>query len=335
MTGVLLVPSLVSLAWFVIFGGAAIDLQQSGVDIAGAGGVETQLFTTLESFPLSTVAGVVVMVLVALFFVSGADAASIVVVTLFERGSIGPGKPTVIFWGVATGAVAAVMLLGGGTDALSVLQTLTIVAAVPFVLVMIALCVSLVKDLRADPLSAARRTPASPGRGAGREVGLLAQPAGPADRADGQAARGDPLRADPLGGRVRDHGVPDDPRGRQLPDAARQHRQARGRSVPGPRPLQRPGRPDDGHLGEDARLLPGRARCRVPVRPAARSRVRLGRRCPRDAGRTRQVFVGVAGNFVRAVSDSDVAETALRSCRLAVQVSRSSTAPTRWSARRR
>ncbi|MFE6509124.1 BCCT family transporter [Nocardioides sp. NPDC057767] len=152
VTGVLLVPSLVSLAWFAVFGGAAIDLQLDGVDIAGAGGVETQLFTTLESFPLATVASVVVMILVALFFVSGADAASIVMATLSERGSIEPGKPTVIFWGVATGAVAAVMLLVGGSDALSGLQTITIVAAVPFVLVMIALCVSLVKDLREDPL---------------------------------------------------------------------------------------------------------------------------------------------------------------------------------------
>ncbi|HEY9393772.1 MAG TPA: molybdopterin dinucleotide binding domain-containing protein, partial [Nocardioides sp.] len=34
-----------------------------------------------------------------------------------------------------------------------------------------------------------------------------------------------------------------------------------------------------------------------------------------------KVFVGVAGNFVRAISDSDVAEAALRNCRLTVQVS--------------
>ena len=57
-----------------------------------------------------------------------------------------------IFWGVATGAVAAVMLLVGGSDALSGLQTITIVAATPFVLVMIGLSVALVKDLRRDPL---------------------------------------------------------------------------------------------------------------------------------------------------------------------------------------
>ena len=90
VTGVLLVPSLVSLIWFCIFGGAAIDLQKKGTDIAGAGGVESQLFTTLDAYPLATVASIVVMVLVAIFFVSGADAASIVMGTLSERGTIAP-----------------------------------------------------------------------------------------------------------------------------------------------------------------------------------------------------------------------------------------------------
>jgi choline-glycine betaine transporter len=157
VTGVLLVPSLVSLVWFCIFGGAAIDLQKSGTDIAGAGGIESQLFTTLESFPLSTVASVVVMLLVAIFFVSGADAASIVMGTLSERGTQEPSRATVIFWGVATGAVAAVMLLVGGADALTGLQTITIVAALPFVVVMVGLAVALVKDLRSDPMMVRRR----------------------------------------------------------------------------------------------------------------------------------------------------------------------------------
>ena len=152
VSGVLLVPSLVSLVWFCIFGGAAIKLQQTGTDIAGAGGVESQLFTTLQAFPMATVASIVVMVLVAIFFVSGADAASIVMGTLSERGTIEPSRPTVIFWGVATGAVAAVMLLVGGADALTGLQTITIVAALPFVVVMVGLAVALVKDLRNDPL---------------------------------------------------------------------------------------------------------------------------------------------------------------------------------------
>jgi choline-glycine betaine transporter len=158
VTGVLLVPSLVSLVWFAIFGGTAIDLQRDGTaDIAGADGLEEQLFTVLEQFPLATVTSILVVALVSIFFISGADAASIVMGSLSERGALEPSRPTVIFWGVATGAVAAVMLLVGGENALTGLQSITIVAALPFVLVMIGLSVALVKDLRADPMVVRRQ----------------------------------------------------------------------------------------------------------------------------------------------------------------------------------
>jgi choline-glycine betaine transporter len=152
VSGVLLVPSLVSLVWFAIFGGSAIKLQMDGTDIYGAGALEDQLFTMLDQFPLAAVSSVLVMVLVAIFFVSGADAASIVMGSLSQNGAIEPSKAPVIFWGVATGGVAAVMLLVGGDTALDGLKTITIVAAVPFVLVMIGLCVSLVKDLSQDSM---------------------------------------------------------------------------------------------------------------------------------------------------------------------------------------
>jgi choline/carnitine/betaine transport len=157
VTGVLLVPSVVSVVWFCVFGGAAIFEQQNGVDLAGMGSQERQLFSLLGEYPIATVTSVVVMVLVAIFFVSGADAASIVMGSLSERGTIKPTRPTVIFWGVATGAVAAVMLLVGGADALNGLQSITIIVAVPFVLVMVGLAVALVRDLRQDPLVVRRQ----------------------------------------------------------------------------------------------------------------------------------------------------------------------------------
>ncbi|HET9499880.1 MAG TPA: BCCT family transporter [Marmoricola sp.] len=157
VTGVLLVPSLVTLVWFAIFGGSAIKLQMDGVDIyhdasGAAASVESQLFNLLAHYPLATVMSVLVMVLVAIFFVSGADAASIVMGSLSQHGAIEPRRAPVIFWGVATGAVAAVMLLIGGSTALDGLKTITILAAVPFVFVMVALCFSLVRDLSQDPL---------------------------------------------------------------------------------------------------------------------------------------------------------------------------------------
>ena len=152
VSGVLLVPSAVSLAWFAIFGGAGIAAQQNGADVAGQATTEGQLFGVLEQYPLATVSTILVMVLVAIFFVSGADAASIVMGSLSERGALEPSKWVVVFWGVVMGAVAAIMLIVGGDEALTGLQNLTIIAALPFALVMLGLAVALAKDLRADPL---------------------------------------------------------------------------------------------------------------------------------------------------------------------------------------
>jgi choline-glycine betaine transporter len=155
VTGVLIVPSLVSLVWFAVFGGTAIDIQRTTgdlVDTAGKVNVDSALFQMLDQLPIASVTTVLVMVLVGIFFVSGADAASIVMGTLSEKGSTEPSKRSVVFWGSVMGGVAAIMLVIGGDDALEGLQQITIVAAVPFVLVMAALCVSLYKDLQTDPI---------------------------------------------------------------------------------------------------------------------------------------------------------------------------------------
>jgi choline/carnitine/betaine transport len=151
--GVILVPSTVSLLWFAVFGGSAMRLQEGG-RLSDAGTAQGQLFDVLQQYPIATVTSIVVMILVGIFFVSGADAASIVMGTLSQRGSLEPTRGIVVFWGVLTGAVAAIMLLigGGKGDALTGLQNLTILAAAPFTLVMVGLCVALTRDLRQDPL---------------------------------------------------------------------------------------------------------------------------------------------------------------------------------------
>ncbi|OLL83762.1 High-affinity choline uptake protein BetT [Pseudonocardia sp. Ae263_Ps1] len=146
--GVILAPSLVSLVWFCIFGGTAVEQAQAGARFSGDSNV--QLFEMLGAYPWATVTGLLVMVLVAIFFVSGADAASIVMGTLSQRGTIEPSRWVVVFWGAATGAVAVLMLVTGGEDALSGIQDLTILVAAPFVVIMVLLCVALLRDVRRD-----------------------------------------------------------------------------------------------------------------------------------------------------------------------------------------
>ncbi|MFH9731636.1 BCCT family transporter [Streptomyces sp. NPDC017260] len=151
--GVILVPSTVSLVWFAIFGGSAMRLQEQN-RLGDETTPEGRLFAVLQEYPIATVTSLLVMVLVGIFFVSGADAASIVMGTLSQKGALEPSRWVVVFWGVVTGAVAAIMLLvgSGEGDALAGLQNLTILAAAPFVVVMIGMCVALMRDLRRDPL---------------------------------------------------------------------------------------------------------------------------------------------------------------------------------------
>jgi choline/carnitine/betaine transport len=175
VTGVLLVPSIVSVIWFGIFGGTAFHVQQEA-DKAGTPGLVSMtngspsidfdgaLFDLVKnmSMPAWLTAAVIIlaMVLVAIFFITGADSASIIMASLSSNGSADPKRGLIIFWGLLTGAVAAVMMLAGGdepSEALSGLQRITIVAALPFVLVMLLLCFALVKDLRRDPVSLRRR----------------------------------------------------------------------------------------------------------------------------------------------------------------------------------
>ncbi|GIM64109.1 BCCT family transporter [Planomonospora venezuelensis] len=149
---VILVPSLVSFVWFSILAGSAFDLQLSGAKDLGAvlaeEGTESALFTTLREYPLASITVVLAVFLVAIFFITGADSASIVMGMLSQHGKEEPMRWLVIFWGVAQGAVAAVLLFSGGLGAL---QTLVIIVAGPFMLVICAMCVSLMKALRAEP----------------------------------------------------------------------------------------------------------------------------------------------------------------------------------------
>ncbi|WP_247602446.1 BCCT family transporter [Gordonia rubripertincta] len=156
--GVMVVPTTVSLVWFCVFGGTAIREQMTGVlnfDAANDASEDT-LFDVLANLPWTGVASALVMVLVAIFFVSGADSASLVMGTLSQRGAEEPSRLITVFWGVLTGVVAALLLAISGDDALDGIKTMAIIAALPFVLVMIGMCLSLYMDLRHDPLIVSR-----------------------------------------------------------------------------------------------------------------------------------------------------------------------------------
>jgi glycine betaine transporter len=182
--GVILAPSVVSFVWFAVFGGTAIHLQLSGevnnLASTAASNQPGALFLTLEQFPLFWLTALITIILVALFFVSGADAASVVMGMLSSRGNLHPKRWNIIVWGVFTGAAAAICLLAGAIQgsvdvALSALQAVAIASAAPFVLVLIGLCFSILKALRSEPgMAPEPRAAPEPGRAMTRPSGAPA-----------------------------------------------------------------------------------------------------------------------------------------------------------------
>lgn len=149
---ILLVPTIVTLIWFAIFGGSAIHLDEIGQSIWGDGDSTRQLFNLLETFPMGHVASILAMILLATFFITSADSASTVMGTLSQNGRLVADRKVTVLWGVLTAAIAIVLLISGGDGTLTNLQNVTIIAASPFVFVIIALMFAIVKALSNDPL---------------------------------------------------------------------------------------------------------------------------------------------------------------------------------------
>ncbi|MFC3481545.1 BCCT family transporter [Kocuria carniphila] len=157
VTVVLLAPTLICVLAFSIFGGTAIWLQRSGADIASAASPEEMLFLMLGALPLSQITPIAIIILLAVFFITSADSATLVMASMSQQGKPHPDKKITIFWGLALAGVSSVMLLVGGSDALQGLQDLVTVAALPFAIILLALIPAFLRDLSTDPMSLRHR----------------------------------------------------------------------------------------------------------------------------------------------------------------------------------
>lgn len=150
VVGVLGVPVALAFLWFAVLGGSAVEQQRSGGELAGSPIVaENVVFDVVGALPMGTVFTVVAVVLVVAFSVTPAASSSLVASMLSAGGDPEPPRWTRILFAVVIGSVAITLLLASPDGAgLVALQTATIVVALPFSLVMLALCVSLRRSVR-------------------------------------------------------------------------------------------------------------------------------------------------------------------------------------------
>ncbi|WP_324650234.1 BCCT family transporter [Georgenia sp. H159] len=153
--GVLLVPTAFSLLWFTVLGGAGLYRElfgDGGLVGTGADGVATvdetnTLFMLLQDLPAGGLLVGIAIIIVVLFFVTSSDSGSLVVDMLASGGDIDPPKWSRVLWAVLEGAVAAALVLAGGLVAL---RGVAITIALPFSVVMILMCVSLLRQFRVE-----------------------------------------------------------------------------------------------------------------------------------------------------------------------------------------
>ncbi|UCE63768.1 MAG: BCCT family transporter [Nitrospirota bacterium] len=150
LLGVLLVPTLMTAVWVTVFGNTALYIElfgNGGLVEAVSTNLAVALFVLLEQFPLAQLSSLLGIVVVVIFFVSSSDSASLVVDIITAGGNTNPPVKQRIFWASMEGVVAAVLLLGGGLQAL---RTASLSSGLPFAIVLCAMGVSLILGLREE-----------------------------------------------------------------------------------------------------------------------------------------------------------------------------------------
>ncbi len=149
--GVLAVPSLFCVLWFTVFGNSAIWLDTfvaNGALNELTSSPEKLLFKFLDYLPISGVTSLIALVIISLFFITSADSGIYVLNNIASRDkSLSSPRWQAAMWGILMSTVAIVLMSVGG---LATLQTMTLIVALPFAMLMLVMCLSLWKGLNAD-----------------------------------------------------------------------------------------------------------------------------------------------------------------------------------------
>ena len=150
---VLLVPTLITIVWMSVYGGIAIDQIMNGIGTLGAEGlteVPLAMFQMFDALPMSKLLSITAIFLVMVFFITSSDSGSLVIDSITAGGKIDAPAPQRVFWATLEGAIAAALLWIGGTEAIEALQAGAISTGLPFTIVLLLMCISLVLGFRTE-----------------------------------------------------------------------------------------------------------------------------------------------------------------------------------------
>ncbi|CAK1696457.1 Glycine betaine transporter 1 [Vibrio crassostreae] len=153
ITAVLIVPTTVTIIWMSVFGGMAIDQIVNNIGILGQEGltdVSLAMFQMFDVLPFGTLLSIIAVVLVLVFFITSSDSGSLVIDSITAGGKVDTPVPQRVFWAFLEGAIAVALLWVGGTEAVQALQAGAISTALPFTIILLLMCVSLLMGMRTE-----------------------------------------------------------------------------------------------------------------------------------------------------------------------------------------
>ena len=146
---VMFVPLLFCTIWFTSFGENAIFQFQEGIGTLSepVGDISLVLFYMLDNLLFPVVSSIFSLFMLVLFFVTSSDSGSLVIDTITSGGKDNTSKIQRVMWAIIQGLVATVLLVAGGSYALSAIQSGSISMALPFVFILIAATISLLRGV--------------------------------------------------------------------------------------------------------------------------------------------------------------------------------------------
>lgn len=150
VSGVLLTPTLITIIWIGLFGGTALYeelILEKDIVSAVNQDVSSALFIMLDNLDLGTLGEImsfIMIVLIATYLITSANAGTLVITTILAAGSTNPPTAHRILWGVILTLLTGVLIVAGG---LQTLQAAVITAALPFSFVIILMVIGLLKSL--------------------------------------------------------------------------------------------------------------------------------------------------------------------------------------------
>lgn len=148
--GVVFIPTVFTIIWLSVFGTIALSTT-SGWNLNDVkelvASPQTAVFIVFNNYPLNKVVSILIIGLLAIFFVTSADSATYALSMMTSNGDINAPKYKKIVWAIIEATIAYVLLSVGSLKAL---QTASIAASLPFLFIMIAMVPALVKQLRKE-----------------------------------------------------------------------------------------------------------------------------------------------------------------------------------------